>query len=43
MITKKIGLDEADDNLVMLQKDRDEVKITIAQQLNSTDVKKPHR
>ncbi|MGB5893739.1 MAG: scyllo-inosose 3-dehydrogenase [Ignavibacteriaceae bacterium] len=29
MITKKIGLDEADDNLVMLQKDRDEVKITI--------------
>lgn len=29
MITKKIGLDEADDNLVMLQKDRDEVKITL--------------
>lgn len=29
MVTKKIGLDEVDDNLVMLQKDRDEVKITI--------------
>jgi threonine dehydrogenase-like Zn-dependent dehydrogenase len=29
MITKKIGLDEVEENLVMLQKDRDEVKITI--------------
>ncbi len=29
MITKKIGLDEADDNLVMLQKDRDEVNISL--------------
>jgi len=29
MITKKIRLDEADENCVMLQTDRDEVKITI--------------
>ena len=29
MITKRISLDEADENCVMLQKDRDEVKITI--------------
>lgn len=29
MITKKIKLDQADENCVMLQKDRDEVKITI--------------
>jgi threonine dehydrogenase-like Zn-dependent dehydrogenase len=29
MITKKISLDDADENCVMLQKDRDEVKITI--------------
>jgi len=29
MITKKIKLDEADENCVMLQTDRDEVKITI--------------
>jgi threonine dehydrogenase-like Zn-dependent dehydrogenase len=29
MITKKISLDEADENCVMLQTDRDEVKITI--------------
>ena len=29
MVTKKIGLDEVDKNLIMLQKDRDEVKITI--------------
>jgi threonine dehydrogenase-like Zn-dependent dehydrogenase len=29
MITKKINLDEADENCVMLQTDRDEVKITI--------------
>ncbi|OGU59998.1 MAG: alcohol dehydrogenase [Ignavibacteria bacterium RBG_13_36_8] len=29
MVTKKIGLDEVEKNLLMLQKDRDEVKITI--------------
>ncbi len=29
IITKKIGLDEVKENLVMLQKDRDEVKITL--------------
>ncbi len=29
MITKKIGLDEVKKNLIMLQKDRDEVKITL--------------
>jgi threonine dehydrogenase-like Zn-dependent dehydrogenase len=29
MITKKIGLDKVDENLVMLQTDRDEVKITL--------------
>ncbi|MBU1100376.1 MAG: alcohol dehydrogenase catalytic domain-containing protein [Bacteroidetes bacterium] len=29
MITKKIGLDEVEENLTMLQTDRDEVKITI--------------
>lgn len=29
LITKKIGLDEVEENLVMLQTDRDEVKITI--------------
>ncbi len=29
MITKKIGLDEVEENLIMLQKDRDEVKITL--------------
>ncbi len=29
MVTKKIGLDEVEENLIMLQTDRDEVKITI--------------
>ena len=29
LITKKISLDEAEENCVLLQKDRDEVKITI--------------
>ncbi len=29
MVTKKIGLDEVDENLIKLQKDRDEVKITL--------------
>lgn len=29
MVTKKIGLDEVKENLIMLQKDRDEVKITV--------------
>jgi len=29
MITKKIGLDQVEENLIMLQKDRDEVKITL--------------
>ena len=29
MITKKIGLDEVDSNAVLLQKDRNEVKITV--------------
>ncbi|HEX9970502.1 MAG TPA: scyllo-inosose 3-dehydrogenase [bacterium] len=29
MVTKKIGLDEVEENLIKLQKDRDEVKITL--------------
>ena len=29
MITKQISMDEAEENCIMLQKDRDEVKITI--------------
>jgi len=29
LITKKISLDEAEENLIMLQTDRDEVKITL--------------
>jgi hypothetical protein len=29
MITKQISIDEAEENCILLQKDRDEVKITI--------------
>jgi len=29
MVTKKIGLDDVEENLIKLQKDRDEVKITL--------------
>ena len=29
MVTKKIRLDQIKENLIMLQKDRDEVKITV--------------